>query len=406
MVLKKIKPLLIVYWLITSAIFLLLAFIISQHSFKFEINKQLKNQLAPQLTKAFQQHMFDKNYKALVKNNINQQLALTKKKKYLSAIMHYSLLIDELFSESSQTNLHTLYVQWNFGLKPVKAKLSLNYQINWVLLTLTSCVLALITILSLFLIPKPTSSSYKYWLLTLQKLQINNELAKRLSHQLEYLNETQSQWINSLLSSFLERKNIPQHIQISALISWFINKQAQAFNNLSVDKFVAAIMQPHLNFEQGYELAQKENTLTFNMTTFSVSANGFEIKLAKTPFFYYLWYAYLKVNNLHSGWLINPSANSPDHQSAKNILALMKNNQGHSKSINELETHGLRAKTLDQNRNKIKDSFIEQLGETLSQPYLFELLRDTRTGRFQYRVKLNPEKIKLSQKNLINLKKI
>jgi hypothetical protein len=58
---------------------------------------------------------------------------------------------------------------------------------------------------------------------------------------------------------------------------------------------------------------------------------------------------------------------------------------GHARAINELELHGLKAKTLDQNRNKIKDEMLAYFGE-LANPYLFQKSRDPKTGRYQHQL--------------------
>ena len=66
---------------------------------------------------------------------------------------------------------------------------------------------------------------------------------------------------------------------------------------------------------------------------------------------------------------------------------------GHGKAINDLQSNGLKAKTLDQNRSKIKDELVSVLGETLAADYLFETARDAQSGRSKYRIKLPPEAI-------------
>ena len=71
----------------------------------------------------------------------------------------------------------------------------------------------------------------------------------------------------------------------------------------------------------------------------------------------------------------------------------MKTHDGHQKAIKELEAHGVRAKTMDQNRNKVKEELIKVLGESVAEQYLFETRRDSRTGRNHYRLKTSATKI-------------
>ena len=68
---------------------------------------------------------------------------------------------------------------------------------------------------------------------------------------------------------------------------------------------------------------------------------------------------------------------------------------GHAKAASEPQEKGLRAKTLDQNRSKIKDELVRHLCEELALPYLFDVQRDLRTARFNYRISLAPEFIKI-----------
>lgn len=411
------------YLLLTFITFFITILVVSLLSFKAEIKQQLQQKLAPELTQAFKQHMFDVEYKSVVINNINQQLAVMDNTSSLSFISNYSFTAQALFLTNYNdsffynplahqlTNLSTVYTHWSFGLEPKTAKLTVNYTINWLLLITISTGMAFITTLFLLALPKPESIHAKYWLHTLKTLKIEHNKAKKLSQQLEGINADQHNWLTTLLNAFINKPHLLQQVNIEDLVLWlvennYIKKQnLERENNnikaLSHEKFITALTQPAINFEQAYQLAKEPSTLSFNMKRFTINANGVEIKLAKTPFFYYVWYAYLRVNEPQSGWLINPSITHPDLQSAKSILTLMKDNHGHNKSINELENHGLRAKTLDQNRNKIKESFIAPLGETLSEPYLFEFLRDTRTGRFKYRLKLGSAHIFLP-KPLIN----
>ncbi|GHE95961.1 hypothetical protein [Thalassotalea profundi] len=387
----------LIYWLISTIVFLIVLLVINQLSFKNQVSTQLNKHLSPELTKAFQQHIIDKNYKNLVKSNLNQQLALTNALTHFNIFKRYSLTIEALFSESDHSNLHTIYVPWQFGLEAKQAKVILDYQIRWWLIICICSISTFIILVLIHLVPKPVSSHYKQWLNLLKSLQVEDDIAKALSDKIEITDTSKKDWLKSLLTKILEDNQLTENVNINDLVIWFLNKTTDDLQQISQIKFIDALYQSTINIDQAYQLAKKTCVLSFNIDTFTININNFEIKLAKTPFFYYLWYAYLKVNNVDAGWLINPSINHPDTQSANTITTLMKENHGHSKSINELETHGLRAKTLDQNRNKIKETLISQLGEELSQPYLFDLLRDTKTGRFKYRLKLDAESIKLPQ---------
>lgn len=121
--------------------------------------------------------------------------------------------------------------------------------------------------------------------------------------------------------------------------------------------------------------------LRFDLAQQRLWIHGLEVTMAKTPLFYYFWYARRRV--LQQGLYVNPGASRPDHQQGIWLAGLMERWGGHAKAINDLREAGLKGKTLDQNRNKIKDELTRALGE-LALPYLFEAERDLATARYRY----------------------
>lgn len=148
------------------------------------------------------------------------------------------------------------------------------------------------------------------------------------------------------------------------------------------------------------DIAEAAPALHFDTRQMRVWAHGVEIKLPATPYFYYLWYARRRTldDTDNAGWFVNPPSNRPDHQSAEELVDLMDSLGGHQKAINDLQEKGLRAKTLDQNRSKIKDELTRLLGESLAAPYLFDMERDHRTARSKYRLSIAPDKIRIDAK--------
>jgi hypothetical protein len=61
--------------------------------------------------------------------------------------------------------------------------------------------------------------------------------------------------------------------------------------------------------------------------------------------------------------------------------------------MHDLEDHGLKAKTLDQNRSKIKEGITAVLGQELAARYLFELRKRATSNRTSYRLKLDAGRI-------------
>ncbi len=120
------------------------------------------------------------------------------------------------------------------------------------------------------------------------------------------------------------------------------------------------------------------------------------IPLSVTPAIYWLWYAQRRKCESDDGWVSNPPANRPDVRSAQSLIALMAQFGGHGRAISELKQHGLRAKTLDQNRNKIKEALLGVVGETLTEACGFENGRKDQNAQSCYRLKMSPNRINIA----------
>lgn len=138
--------------------------------------------------------------------------------------------------------------------------------------------------------------------------------------------------------------------------------------------------------EPGNTQSVPTSLLTINLLERSISLDGHTLLMPKTPFFYYYWYVKRSIDDLPA--YINPSISKPDIEKGQELAQIMRCFGGHARAINELELHGLKAKTLDQNRNKIKDEMLAHFGE-LANPYLFQKSRDPKTGRYQHQLSQN-----------------
>ncbi|BDF96034.1 hypothetical protein [Pseudoalteromonas sp. KAN5] len=138
-----------------------------------------------------------------------------------------------------------------------------------------------------------------------------------------------------------------------------------------------------LSIESALTVAKQPDSLVFDLENQCVIIHGLHIRLAKTPLFYYYWYAQREVNHLPP--YLNPPLNKPDMESAQQLSKLMSKYKGHQKAIRDLQEGGLKGKTLDQNRNKIKAELQKVLGE-LADEYLFISERDIKTARYKYRL--------------------
>lgn len=143
-----------------------------------------------------------------------------------------------------------------------------------------------------------------------------------------------------------------------------------------------------------YRVALSPDYLQFDLLRQQVIIHQLPIKLSRTPLLYYYWYALARQQQPETeGWVLNPASNRPDFPLAKQLIELMQQYHGHGKAITDLCDQGLKAKTLDQNRSKIKDELEAILGVALAEKYLFESRKDVRSGRFSYRLALSAEQI-------------
>jgi len=128
-----------------------------------------------------------------------------------------------------------------------------------------------------------------------------------------------------------------------------------------------------------------------------VIIHGVPITLPRTPFLYYLWYARRRLaGGQHEGWYLNPPVNRPDRRVADEVRLLMEAHGGNTKAINDLSRQGLRARVLDQNRNRVKEELVAALGERLATPWLFESRRDPVSQRHAYRLIASPARIRIA----------
>lgn len=149
------------------------------------------------------------------------------------------------------------------------------------------------------------------------------------------------------------------------------------------------------SYSNSLNILSGSHQLVFVPASQQLSINGIPANLSKTPYFYLLWYAMKRVENDNQGWVLNPPSDRHDQHNAQSLIALMESYGGHRRAINELKDKGLRAKTLDQNRNKIKEELLATYPEAVVQEVLFESKRDGISARYCYRLRINPTQITL-----------
>lgn len=150
-------------------------------------------------------------------------------------------------------------------------------------------------------------------------------------------------------------------------------------------------------FALGYRLcaADKDAALAFarhpdgveiDLPGRELRVRGRAVPTSATPLFYYAWYALRRVQG--DGWVTNPPSNRPDRGAGAELAQFMARYDGHAKAVRDLEQSGLKARTLDQNRSKIKDELVAVLGEELAAGYLFEARKHEDGVQMSYRLAL------------------
>lgn len=147
------------------------------------------------------------------------------------------------------------------------------------------------------------------------------------------------------------------------------------------------------------EKASKPLSLSFVLSdgNVEVTVNDVKIPVSTTPAIYWLWYAKKRMSELDDGWVLNPPSNRPSKQLAEELITLMEQYGGHGRAISELKQHGLKAKTLDQNRNKIKDAILNMFGESVIEYLGFESGKQGDNAQSIYRLKISPNAISIRE---------
>lgn len=140
-------------------------------------------------------------------------------------------------------------------------------------------------------------------------------------------------------------------------------------------------------------LVRAVDSMDIDLNRMTLAVRGLPVDMSRTPLFYLAWYAMKRQEG--DGWITNPASNRPDVASAGPLIELMSRHDGHARAINDLQQAGLKARTLDQNRSKIKEDLVEALGESLASRYLFEASKHPDGVRMRYRLALSAANIRV-----------
>jgi len=199
------------------------------------------------------------------------------------------------------------------------------------------------------------------------------------------LNPAQSACVERLHD--LEAQNFP------AVLGVATDPRVAALSSAQVEWLVLALRHRPGDLAGAVELARAEDTMVIDLPAGTLAVRGLDVPMSRTPLFYLAWYAMKRAGG--DGWVTNPASNRPDREVGAEIAVLMTRYDGHARAINDLEQAGLKARTLDQNRSKIKDEIVAVLGEDLASAYLFEVGKHPDGVRMRYRLALPAAQIRV-----------
>ncbi|UIP27400.1 hypothetical protein [Photobacterium sp. TLY01] len=204
-------------------------------------------------------------------------------------------------------------------------------------------------------------------------------------------------------TAWLHQNRVPKRSKIKAGVLHFRALYPAQNINGSLLETLIKTNRATFSSEQQYVMslltrASQPPELHFDVTGGKVQVcfAGIPIALSVTPALYLFWYALKRKEQDTEGWVRNPPSNKPDRELAHSLLALMHQYAGHGRAIRELEQVGLKAKSLDQNRSKIKEAFSAVLGEEASESALFASRKGDDNPQAEYRLKISPEKITIA----------
>lgn len=370
-------------WLVLTLVFSGLAYWQVQASAARSVVADLARELPGKLDQALRYGFSEPELLERVAASINADLSALQPKGVLPYIRQCRARVARLMSDTpapfragETAATPTFQVPWLLGEREQRSDFLLDCDTRWPLLLGTQSLLALLVTFLLMLLPLPVSHTCLRELRALRATGLAAAEALRIAQQLQQLGARQRDLYAKLQQDF--------HGRLSQLLDWLQQPSLAGLDATQVLWLQKAYACSGGDLTTAAAVAGAPGQLEFFTQDNRVRVHGLEVPLPKTPFFYYLWYARLRQGG--DGWQLNPAVNRPDRKVADELVALMEAGGGHAKAVNDLRENGLRAKTLDQNRNKIKDELIAVLGEELAEAFLFESERDPKSSRYRYRL--------------------
>jgi hypothetical protein len=260
---------------------------------------------------------------------------------------------------------------------------------NWLVAVAMAGLLGFFFVGIGFILPPPLSKIHRYWINYLLERGYSGTEAFEFMHRYPEsslaMNAAQLACLEQLHDS--GRRNFPSVLKVVT------DPRVATLKEAGIDWFLLGLRGDPDRVGGALELATAAESLEINLNEMTLSIRGLSVPIGGTPLFYYAWYAMHRLGG--DGWITNPASNRPDPVLGQDLVELMSRYEGHARAINDLERTGLKARTLDQNRSKIKDDIVAALGEKLATAYLFEASRHPDGIHMRYRLHVEPHQIRI-----------
>lgn len=264
-----------------------------------------------------------------------------------------------------------------------EVELALGCSLNWLAALLVASLLGALFLAIARVLPPPLSRRHRRW--------INRLLGEGYSGQRAFelvsgFDAAQLR-LNRAQRRCLALLHEPEAGNFEGAMAVASDARVAALSPADVDWLVLGLARAPQDLDAALQLATARGPeVVVDLPRATLAIRGLPLEVGATPFFYYAWYALARLEG--EGWVANPAANRPHREAGQALAQLMSRYGGHGRAINDLEENGLRARTLDQNRSKLKDDLVAALGEELAAPYLFESSRDGEGGQTRYRLRV------------------
>ncbi|NND67307.1 MAG: hypothetical protein HKN19_06960 [Halioglobus sp.] len=272
---------------------------------------------------------------------------------------------------------------------PREIGLALNCAANPLPAVVLSVLLGLAFMLLYRILPAPLSAAQREWMNELQAWGYHPDEAQRVVGELAPAELA----LTAGQRACLERLHDPGADNFRAALASVRDPRVAALSGEKLNWCLLGLERQSGDLASALDLAEAHDHARIDLNAMTLHLHGLAVPLTGTPLFYYAWYA--QQRQAGEGWVTNPASNRPDLEVGAEIAALMSAHGGHGRAINDLEQTGLKARTLDQNRNKIKDEIVAVLGEELATKYLFEADRHEDGIHQRYRLRLDSAAIEV-----------